>query len=365
MFLVELVILSRQQLNQSQIDLCRKYSNSVTVIGRRENNWVDKLAIATIALKQRVPYHTAVVEWSLRSHPIYNELLTTRHLVYCSQNTWGLIAKRRSSVANWILDQHNADVEFWHIYAQETRSIIKKFVAMINARLALRHFRELYEKVGCVVSVCEDDKKLTKQITPTTRVEVIENGVDCSYFHPSRIKDRTGSRRILFTGQSTERNMKALRNFMKNVLPSARKEIPDVEFMIGGSFSSSAQAELRNIEDVSFTGRVPNLRPVYDESDVFVSPFEDSYGSKLKVSQALAMGICVVASSAGVRGFPVVDGETALIARDDEEMVSQLILALTDDEYRERIGAAGRKLAILRLDWSVLGEHLRKIVTSL
>ena len=121
----------------------------------------------------------------------------------------------------------------------------------------------------------------------------------------------------------------------------------------------------RFFEDVSFSGRVPDYKPVYDESDVFVSPFEDSYGSQLKVSRVFAIGICVVASSAGVRGFPVVDGETALIARDYEEMVSQLILALTDDEYRERVGAAGRKLAILRLDWSDLGEHLRKIVTSL
>ena len=117
---------------------------------------------------------------------------------------------------------------------------------------------------------------------------------------------------------------------------------------------------------VRFTGKVEDIRSVYDDCDAFVCPFkEEGYGSKLKIAQALSMGICVITTSNGARGFPLSNNENALIADTDEEFIRDIVTALGNQDLRQRIGAAGRQFALRHLDWQVIGPRLRGIVADL
>jgi glycosyltransferase involved in cell wall biosynthesis len=110
---------------------------------------------------------------------------------------------------------------------------------------------------------------------------------------------------------------------------------------------------------------VPDIRPLYQQSPVFVSPYQDASGSKMKVSEALATGSCVVALPMGIRGLPLVEEEEVLVGRDGPEMARQIIRALCDPDLARRIGAGGRRFAERNLDWRrVLGPRLRQIVAE-
>ncbi|MCX5887943.1 MAG: glycosyltransferase family 4 protein [Deltaproteobacteria bacterium] len=185
--------------------------------------------------------------------------------------------------------------------------------------------------------------------------------MDCSYYVPNRLP-RTSNSRILFTGTSAERNMVALRQFVKNVVPLILNELPEVELLVAGDFSPRAQAEFAGQAHMRFTGRVDDMRPFFNQSDVFIAPFTDTHGSKLKIAEAMAMAIPIVSTTMGIRGFPLIDGESVLLADSPPQFAKHVVSLLREPEQCMALGSAARKKALSTIDWSVLGKRLVAIV---
>jgi glycosyltransferase involved in cell wall biosynthesis len=262
------------------------------------------------------------------------------------------------------LDQQNADVDFWRVYATQATNWWLKLAALANWRLAAAHFPHIYASVGCVVSVCEADQQLTLAQSPQTQVAVIENGVDCTYYAPDRAP-RSDPPRLLFTGTSAPRNVTALHQFARNVWPLVRGELSDVELLVAGNFKPEAQMEFERYSNIHFTGRVEDIRPYFNDSDVFIAPFEETHGSKLKIAEAMAMGMPIVSTPEGIRGFPLIDGKSVLLAHSDEQFGTQIADLLQDTVLQKHLGAAARQVALDTIDWQVLGTRLRKLVEAI
>jgi glycosyltransferase involved in cell wall biosynthesis len=69
----------------------------------------------------------------------------------------------------------------------------------------------------------------------------------------------------------------------------------------------------------------------------------------LKVAEALANALPVVASSGAVGGTSLVSGVHALVADDAESAATALVALLDDDAYRLRVGRAGHRWALENL----------------
>jgi len=362
-FEIELVILSRRPLSARQKGFLSDYARKIIRIPLRDISPQDKLRVAGLMLRFRYPYHSAVLKLSFQDYPdLLHRILSFPGVVYASFGHWGSLIPNQQA-RNWILDQHNADVHFWRVYASQVLNPVVSLAALINWRLSDRHFRCIYPRVGRIISVCQEDKELTKALASRTQVEVIANGVDCSYHAPDR-KPRTGPPRLLFTGTSVPRNMAALRKFVNNVFPLIQRELPNAELLVGGNFSTEAQAQFRENRSVRFTGPVDDMRPIFNQSDVYVAPFEETHGSKLKIAESMAMGMAIISTPEGIRGFPLVDGESVLIAHSKEQFAEHAVALLEDSVRQERLGAAARKVALSTIDWKILGKRLLKIINS-
>jgi glycosyltransferase involved in cell wall biosynthesis len=362
---VELVVLTAAELSEEQRSECLRYARNIVEIRMKGNSPLDKAQLLwKFILGGFYAYHPAIVAISFKGYQIKDEIQCSDSIVYCACSHFYAIARSKANHRNWIIDQFDADVNYFRVRANELRNPAKKLAARFNCIFTTKYCKDMYRNVGCVVSVCEEDKNITKNLVQEARVEVIENGVDCSYFQPHHKNSTRGKKRILFTGNSDERNMKGLRYFFKNIYPEANKHIDDIEVIVGGDFSTEAREELSKYAEITFSGRVDDIRPIYEMCDVFINPFLESYGSKLKIAQALSMGICIVTTRTGARGFPLKDGETALIADNDEEFLQKLLLALNNQVLRRMIGSNGRILAEECLDWNVLGIRLRHIISE-
>jgi polysaccharide biosynthesis protein PslH len=104
--------------------------------------------------------------------------------------------------------------------------------------------------------------------------------------------------------------------------------------------------------EVVVTGQVQDVRPYFRQSDVFVVPMRMGGGVRLKILEALAMGLPVVSTTMGAEGTGLVNGEEILLADTPEQFASEVLRLLDSPELRERIAAAGRKVAEERFDWS-------------
>lgn len=358
---IHLIVLSSKPLLEEQERELAQYAHSITRVPMAGGTLADKLLILARMFIQKMPYHCALLALSFdRAPDVLRQIRSFPGVVYASYGHWGTLVRGRQA-ANWILDQQNADVDFWRVYATQATSIWLRIAALINWRLAAMHFPRIYSSVGRVISVCEEDRQLTLDLAPQAKVDVIENGVDCQHYTPHRAP-RSGPPRLLFTGTSAPRNVMALRQFTRNVWPLVQQDLPEAELLVAGNFKPEAQVEFRPYRNVHFTGRVEDIRPYFNSSDVFIAPFEETHGSKLKIAEAMAMGMAIVSTPEGARGFALIDGESVLIAHDKEQFAVQVVGLLRDADNRERLGAAARKTALVTIDWQVLGRKLTSIV---
>jgi glycosyltransferase involved in cell wall biosynthesis len=360
---LDAIMLFKESLDIEQKKYLQEYIENLICVPLFNLKSLKIIRLIFIILFEQLPFHCALIRMSFyKRREILSYLYNYQGIVYASYGHWGTLIKR-TKAKNWILDQHNADIDFWRVYANQTSNKIIKLLAWINFILASLHFPKIYSKVGRIISVCEEDKKLTLSINKKLKIDVIENGVDCSYYSPMRniVIDRYN---ILFTGTSAYRNVYALNYFVKNIFPLILKEIPDAKLIIAGNFSKLAQKKFERIKNIYFTGQVDDIRPYFNNSDVYIAPFKETHGSKLKIAEAMAMAIPIVSTPEGIRGFKLENKKNVLIAKNEQEFASFVIGLLRDKSYGKEIGEAARQFVLSYLDWNQLGYRLREIIEN-
>ncbi len=151
------------------------------------------------------------------------------------------------------------------------------------------------------------------------------------------------------------------------VLPSLRRRVPGVRYLVVGDGAERARletlaGELGVASAVHFVGEVENVEPYLRSSDVFVLPTRlEGFG--IATLEAAASGCAVVTTPTGGGDEIVVDGETGLLVPiDDETRLEQAIAALLADPGRAReMGRRGWERA-QRFSWSEASRRLEAVL---
>lgn len=356
-----ILIIAEKELSKEQELELKKYANNIILFRFLDRSLINSLRVIWTMVGQKIPYHCALLRLSIQKRRDIQTIIDTfPGIVFTSVGHWGTLA-RPGRGSNWVLNQGDADIKFWKVYAANSPNILLRLIALANYRLAAWHFPKIYAKVSQVVSVCEEDRIETQLAAPNTPVDVVENGIDCSYYAPER-NNAAHPPRLLFTGTSASRNIKALRQFVDSILPCIRADMPDTELVVAGNFSVASQQEFSAAAGVKFTGKVDDIRPFFNSSDVFVAPFTETHGSKLKIVEAMAMGMPIVSTPQGVRGFPITDGREVRIAYSDRQFANLSLELLKSPHICEQMGRLGRHMATSNFDWTVLGYKIQDIV---
>jgi glycosyltransferase involved in cell wall biosynthesis len=121
---------------------------------------------------------------------------------------------------------------------------------------------------------------------------------------------------------------------------------------VGTGLSEPPSADQR----VRALGFVEDLGAVYAEASCAVVPLLQGGGTPLKLVEALAHGLPVVATARAAAGLEVRDGEHCLIA-DGPEAFAAALLSLLRGGGAE-LGRRGRELALERYSIESLGRLL-------
>jgi len=153
--------------------------------------------------------------------------------------------------------------------------------------------------------------------------------------------------------------------FVGQIYPRVRAQFPGAEFWIVGANPAPAVRQLATIEGVKVTGTVPDIRPYLGSARVFVAPFRFGGGTKLKVLEAMAMGLPVVATSVGCQGIPVNDGIHLLLRDSPEEFAAGVVALLKDSAQCEMLGANARQLIETKFSWEAIVSDVEKRLSNL
>jgi polysaccharide biosynthesis protein PslH len=224
---------------------------------------------------------------------------------------------------------------------------------------------ERYEADACqqadiVIAASEADREAITKVAPAVDVTIIPNGVDLTeygdYDGPKEAFD------LVFTGKMDFRpNIDAMLWFCREVLPLIQSERPGVSLAIVGQHPHPRLEPLRDLPGIKVTGWVPDVRPYIAGATVYIAPLRVGGGTRLKLLQAMAMGVAIVATSLGAEGFPISDGVELRLADTAEAFAQTVLMLLTDEPARVSLGSAGRRFAHAAYGWDALVPKLEAL----
>jgi sugar transferase (PEP-CTERM/EpsH1 system associated) len=247
-----------------------------------------------------------------------------------------------------------------------TTNWMRKLRRGLAFRKFLRFERELYGPFDLNLVTSERDARRIREYIPLSeeQVLVVPNGVDVKRFQPGLYSPQPGS--MVFNGAlSYEPNHDAMVLFLNEIYPRIKAQIPAATLSITGSTSNVDLDPIPLHEGVKLTGYVEDIRQVVARSSVCVAPLRKGAGTRLKILEAMALGVPVVTTSKGAEGLCVESGKNLLIADSADDFASATIKLLNDENLRGRIVTEASELVREHYDWESIGASFVTAVETL
>lgn len=211
--------------------------------------------------------------------------------------------------------------------------------------------------VCCPTSLLEGEQII--KLVPRAQVQIVANGVDTQAFLPA---GRTPPQpRLVFSGTlSYGPNADGIRWFAREVWPSILNLIPDACLQIVGREPPSDICALAD-ERVQVAGDVPDVLPYLYNARVSIAPIFEGGGTRLKILEAMACALPVIATPIGAEGLGVTHGQNILIAENARSFARETVRLLRDPSLRKSIGDAGRAWVEQNYDWRFITQKLERI----
>lgn len=261
-----------------------------------------------------------------------------------------------------VLDLTDAVSVYLRRFARATRNPVKKLFLLEEWR-RMRAFEPVLTEFACSLVCSTPDRDALAERAPEARIEILENGVDLAAFMPDPSRDADPKTMICTGNMSYFPNADGIQFFVRDILPRIRAAVPDVRFLIVGQNPSRAIRSLHG-DGITVTGAVPDLREYYLRSSVAVSPIRFGSGTLNKVLEPMALGLPVVATTVGVEGLSLIEGEHLLIGRTPEEFSAHVVHLLRNPSYARTMGEKARELIRNRYAWSTIAGKLEQYYRS-
>jgi len=274
--------------------------------------------------------------------------------------------------ARVIIDQHNIEYELLLRTAEQQPLGLRKLYNWLESRHLEPIELQRCAAADLVLVTSERERLALLRRIPGSQIEVVPNGVDLRYFSRSRgastplPHDVGTGPRIVFTGAMNYfPNADAAVMFARACWPRVREQVPDATWYIVGKNPVPAVRRLAELPGVVVTGSVPDVRPYLAGASVAIAPLLVGGGTRLKILEAFAMELPVVATSLGCEGLAVVPGEHLLVADSPSELVEATVRCLRDAKLRASLAAAGRSLAEAEYGWDRISDRLLRVLDTL
>jgi polysaccharide biosynthesis protein PslH len=168
--------------------------------------------------------------------------------------------------------------------------------------------------------------------------------------HPARAgRDAVPS--LLFVGNLTySPNLEAADLLVRVIAPAIRRRLGGrVRVTLVGPHDG--QVDRLRGADVEVTGFLPDLDPLYAAADAVVVPLLKGAGTRIKLLEAFAHGVPVVASPIAAAGLEVSDRQHLLLADDCDQVVAAVESVVADPALAARL--VGEAAALVRERYSI------------
>lgn len=259
-----------------------------------------------------------------------------------------------------IMNHHNVESHMMARRAEQADGLFEGWYMRREAEKLARWEREWCGAYRENLVVSELDGRRLEDTVPGVSWRVVPNGVDTDYFRPGEPEDR-GREGLIFVGRmSWYPNRDAVEWLLEDIWPALAADDPTRSLTLVGS-SPPPDVERYPESEIRATGFVPDVRPYMNRAAIYVCPIRTGGGTRLKIVDAMAMGMPLVATGMSVEGLDLEEGRHYLRAESPREFVEAVAKLEEDDRLRGTLAAEARAEAVERFSWSRIGHTLEAV----
>jgi glycosyltransferase involved in cell wall biosynthesis len=256
---------------------------------------------------------------------------------------------------------HNLESRYFLSLGQSERSLAKKVFFYLEALRFRRLERRMFQEA---VNLCISTEEWQD-------LEAVSPGRNywlppaLAHFPSAGVTPRPEpGRRFLITGSlGLPDTWHGVQWFLERVWPRIHRRRPEAVLTIAGRRPEAGRAAyLENLADIRAVFDVPDMTPLFQEADIFVSPMLHGAGVKIKTVEALAFGLPVVATPVAAQGCGLEHGNHLLIATGAEDFGRACLQLAEDPALRAALGERGRAYVQAAFDQKA---HLRRLLGDL
>jgi sugar transferase (PEP-CTERM/EpsH1 system associated) len=259
-----------------------------------------------------------------------------------------------------ILDFGDMDSQKWLEYARYKPFPLSLGYALEGRKLE-REERRLARRFDLCTATTRAEWQTLENYGTGVATDWFPNGVDGNYFSPTDAPyDRDT---IVFVGRMDYYpNQECMFDFCARTLPLLKSRRPGTRLVIVGADPSPAVRRLAEIEGVTVTGSVPDVRPYVRNAALMVAPLNIARGTQNKILEAMSMGVPVVTSKVAAGGVDALADEHFLVATNPAEYAAAIERIAGDPAERARLAAAGRARMLSHHAWERSMRRLDAII---
>jgi glycosyltransferase involved in cell wall biosynthesis len=273
-------------------------------------------------------------------------------------NAISLIRKYDKAV-KIIYDAHNVDTNL------AKAALAKNEILPGRLRAINKSEQSLYKIVDAVFACSDDDKEtFVKMNKGELKVETVPNGVNIPEKKYNEAVNAEKTQFLIFCGSLwSVPNAEGLHWFCKKIWPLVLNEFPGLKLLVVGIGDLPQKyAEAYNTLSTEFTGGVDDVKPWYNKAAISVVPLLTGSGTRLKILEAMGLGVPVISTTIGAEGIKYMDDKEIIIADKENDFANKIIALLKDKNKRERLSVEARNLAVLKYDWDVIGNKMESFL---
>jgi len=260
---------------------------------------------------------------------------------------------KKLTKAKLIYRAHNIEHTIWEDLSKRESNPFKKwYLKHLSKRLKTFEF-DFLKKINLTLSISEMDQSIFKKNT--------EN--DCKYIPVSMpsMKKYTGAKNSLcFLGAfNWMPNKEGISWYVDNVHEELINKFPEMNLEIAGSFSQEI-SHLSEKPKIRLHGFVDSSMDFISSHGIFIAPILSGSGVKMKVLEAMSLGVPCVLSKKASEGLNLPN--IIPVCNSKNEFIEKLSLLLIDEDLCKQIGLAGQEFIQKEFSTDVVSK---KLITSL
>lgn len=208
----------------------------------------------------------------------------------------------------------------------------ENFLDAVSAEASPEEFA-IYDKYADTIAITAHDGARVLERARRTRVTVIP------MTFPIPETENTYDGPALMTTGPNPFNVQGYLYFAVRVLPQVRARHSDFQLDVTGYVAN----RVVSAPNVNLTDYVPDLTPFMARARFLVCPILAKTGQLIKIPEAMAHGVPVIATARAAEGSPIVHGENGLIAATADEFAEYVVELWNDRALCQQLGNAARE----------------------